>query len=88
MKVNDKVCCISCTCANIHQSLGVNENFSEKNRYGSNSSSTYTTSVIWFCFHNDLLSELIECWDVRTGGRVVFVSDITKGNRKIVLNMD
>ncbi|CCP99478.1 hypothetical protein ECK5_38800 [Escherichia coli O10:K5(L):H4 str. ATCC 23506] len=44
--------------------------------------------MIWFCFHNDLLSELIECWDVRTGGRVVFVSDITKGNRKIVLNMD
>jgi len=30
MKVDDKVCCISCTCANIHQLLGVNENFSEK----------------------------------------------------------
>lgn len=67
--------------------MGRERKFLWKNRYGSNSSSTCTMSVIWFCFHNDLLSKLIEYRSVRTGGRVAFVFGYSKENRNIVFNI-
>ncbi len=67
--------------------MGRERKFLWKNRYGSNSSSTCTIYVIWFCFHNDLLSELVEYRSVRTGGRMAFVFYKKKVNRNAIFNM-